>query len=74
MSPNNSRRFSAGGRPDWPKFQIREIPPDLWEAVKARALRESADGSPRINAICVQLLQVYAERGLPDVSRPTTAE
>jgi hypothetical protein len=65
MSPNNSRRFSGGGRPDWPKFQIRDIPPALWDQVKARALAESVDGAPRINAICLRLLTLYARVGLP---------
>jgi hypothetical protein len=65
MSPNNSRTFAAGARPDWPKFLIRNIPPALWDQVKTRALADSADGNPRINAVCVRLLQLYATHGLP---------
>ena len=61
---NKSRTFAAGGHPDWPKFMIRDIPPELWAAVKARAVAESPDGNPRINKICMVLLQSYADAGL----------
>lgn len=62
--------YSGGGNPAWPKFFIRNIPPALWEAVKARARAESADGQPRINAVCLRLLQLYATVGLPEVPPP----
>jgi len=74
MSPNESRRFASGARPDWPKFLIRNIPPDLWEQVKARAIAESTDGNPRINAICLTLLRMYVACGLPVLPPEVTTE
>lgn len=66
--------YSGGGRPDWPSFMIRSIPPDLWEQVKARARRENGVEHPRINAICLRLLAQYAAHGTQPIVQPDTPQ
>ena len=58
------RKRLSTDRPDWPRFMVRNIPPDLWDQAKARALAESHDGSPRLNHIFLELLRLYVARGL----------
>lgn len=53
-----------------PKYLIRDISAALWARVKARAEREAAPGQPwRLDVIILQLLDLYARLGLPELLR-----
>jgi hypothetical protein len=59
------RKRLASDRPDWPQYRVRNINPTLWQRVIDRAKTESFDGSPRLNAVLLHLLEYYAASGLP---------
>jgi len=59
------RKRLASDRPDWPQYRVRNINPTLWQRVIDRAKAESHDGSPRLNAVLLHLLEYYAASGLP---------
>jgi hypothetical protein len=59
------RKRLASDRPDWPQYRVRNINPTLWQRVIDRAKADSHDGSPRLNAVLLHLLEYYAASGLP---------
>jgi hypothetical protein len=48
-----------------PTYPIKDIPDDLWSRVKARA--ESEGRGQGLRWVLVQLLEYYADNGLPKV-------
>jgi hypothetical protein len=54
-----------------PKFMIKNIPEEVWEGAKARAIAESHDGNPRMNAVLIHLLRGYVAHGLPELPPDT---
>lgn len=57
-----------------PKYLIRDISAALWARVKARAESEAAPGQPwRLDATVLQLLDLYARLGLPELLRRVSA-
>jgi hypothetical protein len=51
--------------PYLPKFWLKNIPEQVWEDAKARAIAESHDGNPRMNALLIHLLRGYVRYGRP---------
>lgn len=54
------KKASGKGEGKTVRYLIKDIPPDLWKAVRIRALQEDR----KINQVMRALLERYAKRGL----------